>query len=848
MTLVCIYKLTDLEKLNIYSTHHNIPNQKRMPQKTEYDPFLHYADHEPPIDILELKQDLVDQLSMKEEQYAHYMSKASQAGTRIVLRQVSHESEGLFDMIMDNHKHVMAHCGGQYPKGSHEHERRYYLEYCSQFLNNLGNYTFFGDSKFIPQCSREYWYELLRMRGVHTSDKIQVNSVSPIVSLVDKLTYKDLIETVFFINEANVKLGFPNENNHSSYYFGNVSNDDMHFLTEKVYTKYGILPDNTRVWKEEGTVLKEETLLEENDQKKKCTIKIIHFRILIASVFLKNKTELTGYPQGKFTVEKSEAGDILGDETRITAEFIFGDHSNELARIVSYLRKAIPHVSNALQLAMLQDYIKYFETGDGEYHKDSQRKWVKDSCPMVECNCGFIESYRDPSGVLGEFQSIVALQNKKRTKSFQDLVQHASEFIATLPWSKEFENDSFKAPDFTALEVLTFTGSGIPVGINIPNYSDIKEEIGCKNIAMSNVLDLDSKIKTKPSFILENQIQEFKKYSGEAFNIQVGLHELIGHGTGKLLSEIETSNNGKESGKEFGKENSKSYNFDIDNPPLGLDGKPVSTHYSLNETWFNKFGPISGAYEECRAECIGMYLLPNKKILECFGISDKIEQEKVIFNGYLLMARSGLNALQYWSPETNQIMQPHMAARFIVFKQFLKDKNFCKIVLNENETDFFIELNANLIESVGVKLVGDLLQHLHVYRCSGDVERGTEYYNKAAQVPEELLKLRPIVLSKKLPRKQIIQTNTFLGAPMEKNGKTPMEKNGKTLSNNSEKTFIDNTKNKETPKDNIKDSIKTTSNKISKPKNKITKGKKIYIKHYPETALGMLDSFAEREY
>jgi dipeptidyl-peptidase-3 len=80
----------------------------------------------------------------------------------------------------------------------------------------------------------------------------------------------------------------------------------------------------------------------------------------------------------------------------------------------------------------------------------------------------------------------IAVVDKEKSKTYTNLVSKSETIISDLPWEKKLEKNRFTAPDFSSLDVLTFAGDRLPSGINIPNYYDIRENDGFKNVVFQN--------------------------------------------------------------------------------------------------------------------------------------------------------------------------------------------------------------------------------------------------------------------------------------------------------------------------------------------------------------------------
>uniref|UniRef100_A0A7S4NQS1 Dipeptidyl peptidase 3 n=1 Tax=Guillardia theta TaxID=55529 RepID=A0A7S4NQS1_GUITH len=657
---------------------------------------LHVTPTNTPICLLDAKE-AFHGLTENEKLYSYHLNVGCWAGALSCLAQTSPESPKFFlllhklfaaDDVADLEKRCLAN-------GVQQEDWDAFIQFCACFYGNMGNYLSFGDTKFIPRCGSE--------------------KIAKIVSLSSKgpelaEDWKNIENDIYDLSDAKKQFGLDGKGI-STYYSPDMTTAEIQVVQDFLTSQnMGDQAYNTRLFKtsKDGEVV---------------------YQLCIASA---NRQE--------------SAMHVFRD---VKIEVKYGDHSpfmGELARAIERASKYVPE-ENKDRVEMLKHYVNSFNSGNIQDHKDSQRSWVKDKGPPVETNIGFIESYRDPFGVRGEFEGFVAVVNRSQSQKFQSLVDNATKFISMLPWDPAFEKDEFLRPDFTSLDVLCFASSGIPAGINIPNYDDIRQEQGFKNVSLGNVLSAQPPAKPI-TFLAQEDQALFKEWQGRSFEVQVAIHELLGHGSGKLLKEGSDG----------------ALNFDKNKVKHPFTGNSIETFYKPGETWDGKFGAESSSYEECRAESVGIFLSCVPEILSLFGHSASADEvSDVTYVNWLIMVRAGLLSLEYFTPENSKWRQAHMQARYAILRVLLEAGEGLVSIVKKDD-DVIISLDRSKILSVGRKAMAAFLEKLNVYKATADVEEGIKMYKYYTSVPEDMLELRKIVLAKKEPRKIFVQGVTSLSS------------------------------------------------------------------------------------
>jgi dipeptidyl-peptidase-3 len=363
---------------------------------------------------------------------------------------------------------------------------------------------------------------------------------------------------------------------------------------------------------------------------------------------------------------------------------IGGRYDREIRRIVGHLRDALPFATPSMGEA-LRALIRFYETGEDADRVAYDIAWVGDQESRVDTVNGFIEVYMDPRGVKGAWEGIVSYVNETKTRDIQALAANAQWFEDRMPWDPRFRKPDVSGVTARAIEVVVETGDSGPVtavGINLPNDQAIRERYGSKSVSLTNVSDAYER-STPESMRVEfswssEEAERAKKWGGFAQELTTAMHEVIGHGSGRMAP-------------------------GVTDPPHRLLGEQYSS------------------IEEARADLVALYFLPDAKLVE-LGIIPGDQHDEIVSTEYEYYVRNALVQLRRVR-EGTQIEEDHMRNRQMIVN-WLRAHTTAVDVRRRDGNTYYVMVDANAFREG----VGRLLAEVQRIKGEGDVAAARDLF------------------------------------------------------------------------------------------------------------------------
>ena len=215
-----------------------------------------------------------------------------------------------------------------------------------------------------------------------------------------------------------------------------------------------------------------------------------------------------------------------------------GLYAEQLNKAIGFLQQARPYAEPG-QAEVIDKLIRFYQTGEYDDWIAVGEAWVQNRV-TVDFSNGFVEVYRDARGVKGAIQGFVTVTDEALNHIMTRLADNAQYFEGRAPWKDEYKKQGVKPPVAMAVEAVSENGDfGITtVGDNLPNENEIHEKYGTKNFFFTGSTRAFTRA-TGTTALEEfasspEEVRLAKKYSEEADNLFTALHEVIGHGSGKL--------------------------------------------------------------------------------------------------------------------------------------------------------------------------------------------------------------------------------------------------------------------------------------------------------------------------
>ena len=391
----------------------------------------------------------------------------------------------------------------------------------------------------------------------------------------------------------------------------------------------------------------------------------------------KDTTDATPISWGLNTRVIKENGKVVEQPYKVG-----GLYSESITKIVDLLGTAAQYAENDTQRGVINKLIEFYTTGDLKAFDDYSIAWVEDTGSQVDFINGFIESYGDPLGMTGAFESIVNFKNLEASHRTEVISGNAEWFEQHSPVDPRFRKDKVKGVTAKVITAAILAGDAYPatpIGINLPNANWIRAAHGSKSVTLENITQAYDEASHgngfNEEFVIDQETSDLMdKYLFITDNLHTDLHECLGHASGRLLP--------------------------------GVDPDALKAHGST--------------LEEARADLFALYYLADPKLLE-LGLLDNPDAYKAEYYKYIL---NGLMTQLMRIEPGKDVEEAHMRNRQLISAWVFekgKSDNVIEMVKRDGKT--FIKINdyAKLRD-----LFGQLLGEVQRIKSEGDYEAGRD--------------------------------------------------------------------------------------------------------------------------
>ena len=407
----------------------------------------------------------------------------------------------------------------------------------------------------------------------------------------------------------------------------------------------------------------------------------------------KDTTDTTPVMHGLNTkVVKDSNGNIVEQTYKVG-----GVYSSAIEKIVANLTKAAEYAENPKQKAVINSLIKFYTTGDLKDFDDYSILWTGDTDSRVDFINGFIESYDDPLGMTGSWESIVNFKNLDASHRTEVISSNADWFEANSPVDPRFRKDEVKGVTAKVINAAILAGDSYPatpIGINLPNSNWIRAAHGSKSVTIENITQAYDEASHgngfNEEFVNDPAMREMMdKYLFITDNLHTDLHECLGHASGKLLP--------------------------------GVDPDALKAHGST--------------LEETRADLFALYYLADPKLIE-LGLIDNPDAYKPQYYKYLL---NGLMTQLMRIEPGKDVEEAHMRNRKLI-SEWVLEKGKKNNIVSLDKIDGKTYVNIKDYEGLR-NLFGELLAEIQRIKSEGDYDAGCKLVETyAVKVDPELHK------------------------------------------------------------------------------------------------------------